>query len=139
MTLAMQQPWQNLLLFDGVCGLCQRGVQSILLNDPAGVIQFCSIQSDLGTRLYREQGLDPEVPSTMVLLTPEGAFTESDALIEIGSLLGGWRRSMSLFKCVPKSVRDWAYQLIARNRYRWFGKNDQCMMPQPEWRDRFLN
>lgn len=133
-----QPSWTNLLLFDGVCGLCTRAVQSILAHDPRGVIHFCSIQSELGRRLYREQGLDPDDPTTMVLLTPQGAFTRSDAMIEVGRLLGGWNRWAVLFKIVPRPLRDWGYRFIALRRYRWFGRRDECLVPQLEWRPRFV-
>jgi predicted DCC family thiol-disulfide oxidoreductase YuxK len=131
-------PWTHLLLFDGVCNLCDRSVQFILQHDPRGLIHFCSIQSETGSRLYRAQGLDPENPTAMLLLTPAGTFTESDAAIEIGRLLGGRLRCALLLKVIPKSLRDRAYRFIARNRYRWFGRKDQCMMPRPEWRQRFV-
>jgi predicted DCC family thiol-disulfide oxidoreductase YuxK len=130
--------WTNLLLFDGVCNLCDHSVQFVLSHDPRGLIKFASIQSELGSRLYRERGLDPEAPTAMLLLTPAGAFSQSDAAIEIGRLLGGGYRALLLLKIIPKFLRDGVYLFIARNRYRWFGKKDQCMMPKPEWRQRFI-
>ncbi|HYF34616.1 MAG TPA: DCC1-like thiol-disulfide oxidoreductase family protein [Prosthecobacter sp.] len=137
--MSQNQPtWTNLLLFDGVCGLCIRAVQSILARDPRGVVRFCSIQSELGRRLYLEQGCDPDNPSTMLLLTPKGVFSHSDAMIEVGQLLGGWSRWAVLLKIVPRPLRDWGYKFIARHRYKWFGKRDECMLPQPEWRQRFV-
>ena len=130
--------WTNLLLFDGVCGLCIRAVQSILSRDPRGVIHFCSIQSETGRRLYREQGYDPDSPCTMVLLTPHGVFSHSSAMIEVGRLLGGTNRWVVLLKVIPRPLRDWGYRFIARHRYKWFGKRDQCLLPKPEWRQRFV-
>jgi predicted DCC family thiol-disulfide oxidoreductase YuxK len=130
--------WTNLLLFDGVCGLCIRAVQSILERDPEGRVRFASIQSDLGGQLYREQGFDPADPTSMVLLTPRGAFAHSSAAIELGRILGGRSRWLVLLKIIPRPLRDWAYRFVARHRYRWFGKKDQCMLPKPGWQERFV-
>lgn len=130
--------WTHLLLFDGVCHLCNGVVQFILPRDPRGLIHFCPIQSELGSRMYREHGLDPAQPHTMLLLTPEGARKESAAALEIARLLGGAWRLAGVFRIIPGPLRDAAYRLIARNRYRWFGRDDACMMPRPEWRGRFL-
>lgn len=74
----------------------------------------------------------------MLFITPTGTFSQSDAVIEIGRALGGWLRAALLLKVVPKSLRDWAYRIIARNRYHWFGRHDQCLLPRPEWRRRFM-
>jgi predicted DCC family thiol-disulfide oxidoreductase YuxK len=131
-------PWTNLLLFDGVCGLCIRAVQSILERDPEGRVHFASIQSDLGRQLYREQGFDAENPTSMVLLTPRGAFAHSDAAIEMARILGGRSRWLALLKIIPRPIRDLVYRFIARHRYQWFGKRDQCMLPQPGWQERFV-
>lgn len=129
---------QNLLLFDGVCHLCSSTVQFILKHDPSGVIHFCSIQSDLGRRLYTERGFDPDNPEAFILITPRGTFARSDAALEIARLLGGVWRLVQVLKLVPTWLRDRVYLFIARHRYRWFGKEQQCMLPNPEWRDRFV-
>ena len=130
--------WTNLLLYDGVCGLCIRSVQAVLLRDPKGLIHFCSIQSELGSRLYREQGLDPSKPCTMVLLTPQGPYSRSDVAIALGRILGGRSRWLVLLKIIPRWVRDSVYRFIARHRYQWFGRRDECMLPRPEWQQRFV-
>ncbi|HCN28087.1 MAG TPA: hypothetical protein DIT64_04770 [Verrucomicrobiales bacterium] len=131
-------PWTNLLLFDGVCHLCDSTVQFVLRHDTSGRIHFCPIQSETGSRLYREHGFDPAAPHTMLLLTPDGALRESDAAIEIARLLGGiWRLALVL-KIIPRPLRDAAYRFIASRRYRWFGRHGACLVPLPEWRARFL-
>jgi predicted DCC family thiol-disulfide oxidoreductase YuxK len=129
---------QNLLLFDGVCHLCEGVVGFLLPRDPAGRLHYGSIQSALGSRLYREHGLDPERPDTLLLLTPHGAFRRSDAVLEIARLLGGAWRLLLLLKVVPRTLRDAAYDALARRRYRWFGRAPACLLPRPEWRDRFV-
>ena len=130
--------WTHLLLFDGICHLCDGAVQFILPRDQQGRIHFCPIQSELGSRLYREHGLDPTTPHTMLLLTPQGACKESAAALEIARQLGWPWRLAGILVLIPRPVRDAAYRLVARNRYRWFGRHDSCMMPRPEWRGRFL-
>jgi len=135
----MSSAWSHLLLFDGVCNLCDGAVQFLLKRDRRGLIHFASIQSDLGSELYRQHGLDPERPNTMLLITPKGVFHQSDAALEIAGLLGGVWRLARIFKFLPRSVRDSMYLFIADHRYRWFGKKDQCLLPRPEWRARFLD
>jgi predicted DCC family thiol-disulfide oxidoreductase YuxK len=128
----------HLLLFDGVCHLCDASVRFILQRDPTGKIKFAPIQSPLGRELYTQHGLDPAAPNAMLFLTPTGAFRASDAALEIARTLGGAWQLALLFKPLPLALRDAAYYLIARNRYRWFGKNESCMMPTPELKERML-
>lgn len=128
----------HLLLFDGVCHLCDAGVRSIMRRDPAGKIKFAPIQSELGSKLYAQHGLDPAAPNTMLFLTPKGAFKASDAALEIARTLGGIGRLALIFKPLPRALRDAVYYFVARNRYRWFGKDESCMMPTPELRARVV-
>ncbi len=87
----------------------------------------------------REFGLDPDHPETFVFVSEGNALTKSDAALAlIDHLKGGWR-ILRVFRLLPRSVRDWGYGIFARNRYRWFGRYDTCMVPSPEIRDRFIN
>lgn len=129
----------HLLLFDGICHLCDGGVQTLVKIDKHARIRFASIQSELGARLYREHGLDPQAPHTMLFITPHGAFRASDAGIEIARALGGWWSLAVIFKALPRSLRDALYYFIARHRYQWFGKHQSCMLPTPELRQRMLS
>lgn len=128
----------HLLLFDGVCHLCDASVRFIIRHDPAGKIKFAPIQSQLGRELYMRHDLDPRAPTAMLFLTPQGAFQGSDAALEIARTLGGWWKLALLFKPLPRALRDAVYFFIARNRYRWFGKDDACMMPTPELKARVV-
>jgi predicted DCC family thiol-disulfide oxidoreductase YuxK len=128
----------HLLLFDGVCHLCDASVRFIVRHDPAGRIKFAPIQSPLGSRLYTQNGLNPAAPNAMLFLTPRGAFQASDAALEVARTLGGVWQIALLFKPLPRALRDAAYYFIARNRYRWFGKDESCMMPSPELQARML-
>ena len=128
----------NLMLFDGVCHLCDASVRFILRHDSAGKIKFAPIQSALGRELYTSHGLDPEAPNTFLFLTPHGAFQASDAALEVARNLGGLGRLALIFKPLPQALRDAAYFFIARNRYRWFGKDETCMMPTAELKARVV-
>lgn len=128
----------NLLLFDGICHLCDASVRFIIPRDPAGKIKFAPIQSPLGREHYARQGLDPDHPTVFLLLTPGGAFKASDAVLEIGRILGGAWKLALIFKPLPRILRDTVYHFIARNRYRWFGKKDACMMPTAELKARVV-
>lgn len=119
----------HLLLFDGICHLCDASVRFILGRDPAARIKFAPIQSPLGRELYARHGLDPDSPSAFLFLTPRGAYKASDAALEIARVLGGvWKLAIA-FKPLPRPLRDAVYFFIARNRYRWFGQRDACLMP----------
>jgi predicted DCC family thiol-disulfide oxidoreductase YuxK len=126
------------LLFDGVCHLCDGAVKFVLAHDRAERVHFAPIQGELGRRLYAAHGLDAEAPDTMLLVTRERAFRESDAVIEIGRRLGGAWKLAVLGKVIPRGLRDAAYFFVARNRYKWFGKHETCLMPTPELRRRML-
>lgn len=128
----------NLVLFDGVCNFCHAGVQFILRHDRQNVFHFASIQSELGQKLYREHGLNPADLQTLLVLSRGQAFTRSDAALEVAIRLGGIWRLFGVFKIVPRSLRDWGYSFFARNRYRWFGRAEACILPTPELRKRFL-
>lgn len=130
--------WTHLLLFDGECNLCNGAVQFVLKHDKRGLIHFGSIQSEAGSRIYREHGLNPDEPGTMLLVTPDGIFRESSAALEIAGLLGGTWSLAKVFKIVPRPLRDSIYRYVAAHRYQWFGKRDECMLPRPEWKQRFL-
>lgn len=129
----------HLLLFDGVCHLCHGAVQFVLRHDRQGRIHFAAIQSATGRQVYEQQGLDPEEPHTMLYISPQGVFRESEAALEIARTLGfPWNLGL-VFKGVPRGLRDAVYRFIAGHRYRWFGKEDRCLMPQPGWQARFLD
>ncbi len=126
----------HLLLFDGVCHLCNASVRFILRHDPAGRIRFASIQSPLGHALCARHGFDPEAPAAVLFLTPTGAFMAGDAVLEVARALGGWWKTAWVLKAVPRVLRDAIYHFIARRRYRWFGREESCMLPTPELLER---
>jgi predicted DCC family thiol-disulfide oxidoreductase YuxK len=132
------QPHHAIVLFDGVCHLCTSTVQFIIKRDPHGAFMFASLQSEVGSKLLEEHGLSPEALDTFVLIEGARCFTRSDAALRVAQhLSGGWSlcRVLSL---IPRPVRDWSYTVIARNRYRWFGRRETCMIPSRDLLDRFL-
>ena len=127
-----------ILLFDGVCNLCNTSVQFIIERDEQEVFQFASLQSDTGQALLTKHGQQTTNFDTIVLVTNDGFYTKSNAALRVAKELKGLQWLWT-FRFVPRFIRDGVYSLISRNRYRWFGKQDSCMMPRPEWKARFLD
>ncbi len=130
---------QTILFFDGVCNLCNGAVQWLLLNDKRGELRFASLQSELATELLPSLGVDPGRLESLVLYRDGVVHQLSDAALGAGRALGGfWGGLSRVGALVPRVLRDPVYRLIARNRYRWFGKQEECMLPRAEWKARFL-
>ncbi|HTK83038.1 MAG TPA: DCC1-like thiol-disulfide oxidoreductase family protein [Bacteroidota bacterium] len=128
----------SIILFDGVCNLCNGFVQFVIVRDPEKFFRFASLQSTAAQELLKKGSMTiPDNLSTVVLLEGESVYTQSDAVLRILKHLKGWKYSYVL-AIVPKIWRDIVYAVISRYRYRMFGKNEICMVPTPELRDRFL-
>jgi predicted DCC family thiol-disulfide oxidoreductase YuxK len=127
------------VLFDGDCSLCNRSVQFILRHDPARRFQFASLQSSAAQRLLLEAGQSPErLPDSVVLVEHGRVYTRSTAALRIALRLNGILPLISILMLIPTPIRDWGYDRIARNRYRWFGRQQVCLLPTPETKSRFL-
>ncbi|QQZ63686.1 thiol-disulfide oxidoreductase DCC family protein [Paenibacillus sonchi] len=126
------------VLIDGVCHLCQGLVRFIIPRDPQGRILFAPLQSEISRKLMNDSGLVPGQLSTVVLLENGVCYTESAAVLRIARRLRFPWPAAYLFIIIPRPLRDALYRLVARNRYRWFGRDEQCMVPTPEIRKRFL-
>lgn len=128
----------DVVIFDGICRLCTHSVTFILKHEAEPRFQFAAVQSAAGTRLLSELGFNSANPSTFVLISEGRVYTKSAAAVRIARhLKGAWRFAV-LFWLVPRPLRDWIYDAVARSRYRWFGKTDTCMMPTPDIAARFL-
>ncbi len=127
-----------ILLFDGVCNLCNGFVKSVITRDQKGIIRYASLQSEAGQQLLSNIKLESFSMDTVILVEGKNFYTKSDVALRIFRHLGGGWPYLYYLSIIPKFIRDTIYDLIARNRYRWFGKKDSCMLPQPEWEDRFL-
>ncbi|MDZ4681117.1 MAG: thiol-disulfide oxidoreductase DCC family protein [Saprospiraceae bacterium] len=129
----------SILLFDGVCNLCNASVQFILKRDSKGLFRFASLQSPTGQALLRFAGLPTGEISTVVLFENGKPYLRSDAGLRIARQLPGLWPVLYGLIVIPRPLRNWVYNWIARNRYRWFGKQESCLMPAPEWKARFID
>jgi predicted DCC family thiol-disulfide oxidoreductase YuxK len=134
-----------IILYDGVCGLCNGLVQFLLKHDKDGRLRFASLQSDFAEKVLRRHGFDAKDLDTVHVVESydqpgERVLQRSDAILRAGRELGGfWSGSSSVARIVPRALRDLVYRLVATNRYRVFGKYDSCMLPDPNQRSRFLD
>ncbi|MGB3548453.1 MAG: thiol-disulfide oxidoreductase DCC family protein [Saprospiraceae bacterium] len=127
-----------LLLFDGVCNLCNGAVQFIIDRDDRDLFRFASLQSELGRSVLRKYDLDSTSLDTVVLVQKGRAYTHSEAALRTAAQLDGGYRLLSVFRILPRFFRDGVYRFIARNRYRWFGREEACRLPRPEWQAKFV-
>ncbi|MGY3486227.1 putative DCC family thiol-disulfide oxidoreductase YuxK [Bradyrhizobium sp. USDA 4011] len=130
-------PDDDVILYDGVCIFCSRWVRFVIARDTARRFRFTPIQSGYGTRLAKTFGIDPDDPDTNAVVHDGIAWMKSDAALTVLSHLPGWRWTRALF-AVPKPLRDAVYSLIARNRYKIFGKYETCFVPDADLRGRVL-
>ena len=130
-------PDDDVILYDGVCVFCSRWVRFVAARDRDRRFRFTAIQSDYGARLARTFGIDPEDPDTNAVIHGGAAYVRSDAALTVLSNLPGWRWARVLF-AVPKPLRDAVYNLVAKNRYRIFGKYDACFVPDEGMRKRVM-
>lgn len=127
------------IVFDGVCALCNRWVRFLLRFDRRGRYRFAAMQGAQGSAMLRAHGLDPQDPMSFLLLDAQGAWTDTDAILRVLAGLGGAWRLAGVLRLVPRGWRDAAYRALARNRYRLFGRHDTCHLPAPEQAARFLD
>jgi len=134
-----------IILYDGVCGLCNSLVQFLLKHDEGGRLRFASLQSDFAEKVLRRHGFDAKDLDTLHVVENydqpnERVLQRSDAILRAGRELGGfWTASSSVARIVPRPLRDLVYRFVATNRYRVFGKYETCMLPDPSQRSRFLD
>ncbi|MGB7220220.1 MAG: thiol-disulfide oxidoreductase DCC family protein [Vicinamibacterales bacterium] len=128
----------SIVLFDGVCNLCNGFVRFVIARDPARRFQFAPLQSDAAGRVMREAGGAGAATDSIVLIEDGRLYVRSAAALRIAKGLGlPWSLAFGL-TVVPRPLRDWVYDGVARSRYSWFGKRDVCMTPTPEAKSRFL-
>ncbi|RKD88107.1 thiol-disulfide oxidoreductase DCC family protein [Halopiger aswanensis] len=127
-----------IVLFDGVCNLCNGFVQFLVPRDTDEQFYFASLQSDVATELLAEHDLPTDDLESIVLIEGDDCYVKSAAVLRIAQLLGGVYALLGPFRYLPRPIRDLAYDLVAANRYRLFGKKEQCMMPTGDVRSRFL-
>lgn len=130
---------EHIVLFDGVCNLCNGFVQFIIRNDPKARFHFGALQSEEAQAILSGSRLDPAALDTVIYVRQGQVLTRSSAALAIlRGLRFPWPLATAAF-IVPRPLRDAVYRWVARNRYRWFGKRESCMLPTPELRSRFLD
>lgn len=130
---------KKIILFDGVCNLCNASVQFVIKHDKKDIFRFVALQSDLGKEIIKHIGIDQKNIDSVILYEPGVAYYyKSSAALEIAKHLGGFFNFATLFRIIPAFLRNPIYDYIAKNRYEWYGKNESCMIPTPELKSKFL-
>ena len=130
---------KQLILFDGVCNLCNSSVVYVIKHDKNDVFRFAPLQSEIGKAIIKKYNIDTSKTDSILLYSETfGLKIKSSAAIAIASKLGFPRNLLNVFFIVPPFIRNWFYDFIAKNRYKWYGKRDACMIPTPELKAKFL-
>ncbi len=129
---------QHLLLFDGVCNLCNTSVQYVIKHDTKQKFKFASLQSDAAKEILLQYKVKNSNLDSIILIHKEQLFDKSSAILILLKILGGFHSILYIFIIIPKSIRDAVYNYIAKNRYKWYGKMDSCMIPSANLKNRFL-
>lgn len=127
-----------LILFDGVCNLCNDSVQLVIKNDSENIFVFSALQNELVQNYLTKIDTDLLQLDTILLVTPSKIYTKSSAALTIARHLKGIYPLLYVFYIIPKPLRDLVYNFIAKNRYKWYGKKESCMIPNPELKNKFL-
>jgi len=130
---------EHLILFDGICNLCNSSVQYIIKHDEQALFSFASLQSDFGKQQLASHGLLPEQLDSIVYIHGNQRYVKSTAALKIAKRLDGPVKFLYAFIIIPAPIRDIVYNWIARNRYKWFGKQQHCMLPTSDTKKRFVD
>ncbi|MFZ2429787.1 MAG: DCC1-like thiol-disulfide oxidoreductase family protein [Lutibacter sp.] len=130
---------KSIILFDGVCNLCNASVNFVIKHDKKAQFLFASFQSDAAKEILLQFNLENLNLDSIVLIDDGKIYEKSTAILRITRLLDGGFKSLYFFMVIPKSIRDWLYNAIAKNRYKFFGKRERCMIPSLELKNRFLD
>ncbi|NMH29022.1 thiol-disulfide oxidoreductase DCC family protein [Flavobacterium sp. SE-s28] len=131
---------KKIILFDGVCNLCNSFVQYVIERDKKDTFRFASLQSEIGEEILNHIGIDRSKTDSIILYEPGIAYYyKSSAALEIAKSLSGFVSWSFGFKILPTAFRDWVYDYVAKNRYKWFGKQESCWLPTPELKGKFID
>ncbi|MBA6316409.1 thiol-disulfide oxidoreductase DCC family protein [Cellulophaga baltica] len=131
--------FHKIVLFDGVCNLCNTSIHTIIKYDKKDEFRFASLQSEIGQKLAKERHIDTTLVDSIILIEPGIAYyTKSTAALLIGKSFGGLWSLLTIFEWVPEKFRDSIYDYVANNRYKWYGKQDACMVPTAELKAKFI-
>ena len=129
---------RKIILFDGICNLCNQSVQFVIEHDSKNQFRFASLQSDFGQDFLKKNKLEATQFDSIVFIEDDQFYTKSSAALKIAKYLDGITSWLTIFMIVPKPLRDVVYSFIAKNRYRWFGKNESCWLPTKELKAKFI-
>ena len=128
-----------IILFDGICNFCNDSVQRIMKNDSKDRFRFASLQSDIGRKLTAERGIDTSQIDSIIMINPGNAYyIKSTAALKIAGKMDGFYPILQIFSIFPENLRDMVYDHIAKNRYKWFGKREECKIPTTEEQNKFI-
>jgi|TARA_B110000908_G_C10266295_1_gene464303 predicted DCC family thiol-disulfide oxidoreductase YuxK len=131
--------YQPLVLFDGVCNLCNSSVQYVIKHDRYNKFKFASLQSDAAKEILLQFNENNSDLNSIILIDNNKIFKKSLAVLRLLKILGGVYTLLYIFIIIPKPLRDWVYDYIAKNRYKWYGKKDSCMIPTKELKNKFID
>lgn len=131
---------KKLILFDGVCNLCNSSVLYVIKRDKKNIFLFSPLQSNVGKQIIQKFDINTKNVDSIIIYNPEkeSIHYKSTAALKIASQLGFPTNLLSIFLIIPSFIRNWVYDFIAKNRYKWYGKKDACMIPTPELKSKFL-
>lgn len=130
---------KKIILFDGVCNLCNASIQFVIKHDQKDAFRFAALQSETGKKMTSERHIDTAVIDSIVLIVPGVAYyTKSTAALKVGKSFGGLWSLLGIIEWIPEKIRNMVYDFIAKNRYKWYGKREACMVPTPELKAKFL-
>lgn len=136
----MIETGKKIILFDGVCNLCNSSINFVIKRDKHDIFRYASLQSEIGKKLISERNIDINKIDSILLIEPNVKYYhKSTAALHIAKQLSGIYPLLSVFLILPKFLRDFVYDIIAKNRYRWFGKQESCMIPTPELKALFID
>ena len=130
---------KKIILFDGVCNLCNGAITFIIKRDKNDVFRYAPLQSEVGKNLAAKHNIDLNKVDSIILVTEDKAYAKSSAALHIAKQLSSAWPLLTVFFILPAFLRNLAYDFIARNRYKWFGKKEACMIPNPELKSKFLD
>lgn len=128
----------KVILFDGVCNLCNASVNFVIKRDKKDTFRFAALQSDIGKELTSKFNIDSTQTDSIILIDNKKCYVKSTAALHISKHLMGVYPLLYVFMFVPNFIRNWVYDFVARNRYQWYGKKESCMIPTPELKKKFL-
>lgn len=129
---------KKIILFDGVCNLCNSAVQFVIKRDKNDIFRFVPLQSDLGRKIIKHIGVDTKIDSIIVYEPNIAYYYKAQAALKIAKYIGGIYSLLEIFSVFPKGLSNAVYDYFAKNRYQWFGKKESCMIPTPELKSKFL-